>query len=68
MKTVEHRLFPFGMWCTHCECWHDLYKGIGHREVHHYSCSPCQSELSLAQALLDEAADALQALAERIEA
>ena len=58
----EHRVFPFGLECAHCQKWHDLRYAIVHVKLLHHDCASCQAEIMLSEQLLDEAEQALSAV------
>jgi len=56
----EHKPFPLGMLCAHCDVWHGLVDAINHREIAHDLCRTCRMEAELAVALCDEAREAMR--------
>ena len=56
----EHKPFPLGMLCAHCDTWLGLVDAINHREIQHGNCRTCRMEAELAVALCDEAREAMR--------
>jgi len=60
----QHKLFPLGLRCCHCHRWHDLSDAIQHVALFHPECPSCGLEKMLCEALLEEAAEALDIVAD----
>ena len=56
----DHRLFPIGLHCCHCDRWFRLQDAIGHLRQHMRLCGFCQADMQLVNDMLLDVRTALR--------
>jgi hypothetical protein len=55
MPATDHKLFPLGLLCCHCQTWYDITDIQVHSRLLHPACKGCEGERMLAECLLEDA-------------